>query len=423
MALGPASEAPAVAPTRLDPAFGVGGRILTALDFGDPKFWNYVKIQAAQTEDGRILVLADEFLLRYLPTGKPDRSFAQGGRLRIEKIEGKSPAPGDMAVDSQGRIVVAGGNGDGQIAVRRFTPDGSPDLSFGGGDGIAVTDFGLGALDNLPAATASIWSAGLAVDDAGRIFVSGSMIMSQTSSCAAVGSFVGRLDAIGDVDSTFGNGGATTFGISSNSVTEDVINADAGALLFLGGAGGTCRGGGGPSAMIGRLTADGSLDPAFGSEGWVAPGGSPGRITLDDLGRILLLGGSRLLRLQPSGAIDSRFGHNGVAQIPIRGHWSGLRDLAATPAGGIVAVGTQTHFFHHRGQRRLMVARVGPRGKLDQRFGDGGILKLLFGRDSNTNGNRILLDGDGHATVIGMVGNRRIATGEGLALYRLDLRP
>jgi uncharacterized delta-60 repeat protein len=417
MTIGLASEAPAAATPRLDPTFGVGGRVLTALDIGDPKFWFGARVHAAQTPDGRILVLADELFLRYLPTGKLDRSFAQDGRLRIEKIKGKSSAPGDMAVDSQGRIVVTGGNGEEQIVVRRFTPDGSPDLSFGGGDGIAVTDFGLGALDNLPAATASLWSAGLAVDGAGRIVVSGSMAMSQTSSCVVVDSFVGRLNAIGDVDPTFGNGGATTFGFSSNAVTEDVIGADAGASLFLGGAGGTCRGGGGPNAMIGRLTADGSLDPAFGSEGWVTLSGFPGRIALDNLGRILVLSSRTLLRLLPSGAIDSSFGHNGVARIPIRGHLSALRDLAVTPAGGVVTVGTQTHYVHRSERRRLVVARVGPQGRL----GNRGILKLRFGRASNTNGKQILLDDDGHATVVGMVRDRQIATGEGLALYRLDL--
>ena len=62
-------------------------------------------------------------VLRFMPDGKPDRGFFDNGiyRARI----GRSNTGNKVAIDSDGRIVVAGGasiNGEGHFVVKRFLP-------------------------------------------------------------------------------------------------------------------------------------------------------------------------------------------------------------------------------------------------------------------------------------------------------------
>jgi hypothetical protein len=59
---------------------------------------------------------------------------------------------------------------------------------------------------------------------------------------------------------------------------------------------------------------------------------------------------------------------------------------------------------------------------LDRDFGRAGIVRTRFGGFSDTVGRQVLLDGKGHAIVAGTVSDEELRTGEGLALYRYDLR-
>src|SRR6188768_1016724 len=76
---------------------------------------------------------------RLRAAGDLDPTFGDGGVFTYENA-------GDLSVDDleslpDGRFIVAGGilgDNDGpDFALRRFNADGTPDTSFGGGDGIA----------------------------------------------------------------------------------------------------------------------------------------------------------------------------------------------------------------------------------------------------------------------------------------------
>jgi uncharacterized delta-60 repeat protein len=97
---------------------------------------------------GKIVVMATHesgtfstFLMRFLPSGKRDASFGKRGALDLGRAESDWP----VLLDRRGRLTVAvlqrnesnpkGGSarGPARVTLRRFTPDGHVDRTFGGG--------------------------------------------------------------------------------------------------------------------------------------------------------------------------------------------------------------------------------------------------------------------------------------------------
>src|SRR5262249_38271855 len=82
---------------------------------------------------------------RSLPTaGVLDASFAHTG-LALVPVSNDSAGAESVLVQADGKVVVVGGvsNGlDGDFALARYNPDGSPDNGFGpAGNGTILTDF------------------------------------------------------------------------------------------------------------------------------------------------------------------------------------------------------------------------------------------------------------------------------------------
>src|SRR3954453_21024833 len=109
---------------RLDRSFSENGKLRL------PRIGRHdVASSVALDEQGRILIAgqagAGATLVRLTASGEPDRPFGKDGTIYV-------PAQGgfkSMALDSRGRIVV--GSSDGK--VYRYRPSGEPDLSFGNG--------------------------------------------------------------------------------------------------------------------------------------------------------------------------------------------------------------------------------------------------------------------------------------------------
>src|SRR4051794_20815320 len=125
-----------------DPSFSGDGRAMTPI--GDAQ--DDIPTDVAIDSQGRIVVTgfsdrqdgSSVFpLARYLPNGSLDRSFSGDGRLQ-QVLPGVANATARaVELDSKGRIVVAG-SGDGEFAVARFTPAGRLDPTFSG-DGSVTT--------------------------------------------------------------------------------------------------------------------------------------------------------------------------------------------------------------------------------------------------------------------------------------------
>ena len=130
----------------LDCTFGDQGTVSTAVAEGFSVGVSSLALQA----DGKIVVLGSVFqdysmaLARFQPNGALDETFGVGGKLRYGEGAFQWLAVSDMAVQTDGKIVVAGGGYFGGISadsgLLRFLPNGTLDASFGNG-GQVITDY------------------------------------------------------------------------------------------------------------------------------------------------------------------------------------------------------------------------------------------------------------------------------------------
>ena len=138
----------------LDPSFGTGGTVTTAIG----SFYDHVRALLVQP-DGKILAAGGSYdgseyevaLVRYNPDGSLDSSFGSGGKVTTAT---SGPGGGEayaLALQPDGKIVVGAATGNNtNFVIARYNADGSPDMSFGSG-GLVMTNIGyLRALELQP---------------------------------------------------------------------------------------------------------------------------------------------------------------------------------------------------------------------------------------------------------------------------------
>ena len=117
---------------RLDANFGRGGKVVTDLGGGGDKAW-----AVALQRDGKIVVAGNKgifggVLLRYMTSGKLDPSFGRGGKVLTKNGPRPLDHPTAVAVQPDERIVVTGWNFSGEsFPVARYLNSGKPDGTFG----------------------------------------------------------------------------------------------------------------------------------------------------------------------------------------------------------------------------------------------------------------------------------------------------
>jgi uncharacterized delta-60 repeat protein len=223
---------------------------------------NGVALQA----DGKIVVagtkldvdssgssLTDFALARYNPDGSPDLGFHFGGTETTSFEGGRAEARG-VAIQADGRIVVAGVSREGditQFALARYLPDGSPDSDFDA-DGKVTTNFG--ATDD------EANSVALQAD--GKIVVAG-----VTDGGGSGKNFaLARYNANGHLDTTFGTDGRVVTNLFGIDKAESVaVQADDKIV-----AAGRTTVGDVLGVGLARYNADGTLDSGFGDDGKVS---------------------------------------------------------------------------------------------------------------------------------------------------------
>jgi uncharacterized delta-60 repeat protein len=317
--------------------------------------------------NGQILVV------RYLPDGRLDRSFGSGGifHTALPKARGPFIATSVVPENSTGRLLVAGGYGQGSMLLLRLTPRGRLDRAFGRNrTGVAIAPVG-GIAQSVT------------VQRNGGILVGGS-----NANLNGRPMVVARFTRNGVLDRRFGRGGlaqtvfwnpnlAASAGVSGLATTSDGGVIASGHLDYIGSDG---HG----SAGVFRLSANGRLVHGFGSGGHVevafrnAAGGFaqwfPCATTVGSGGRITVTGDGSTgpdaailsARLSPRGALDPSFGTGGRAVTP--GLRSGDSDTtcgAASSAAGSLTIGVGSTL----GQLR-------PNGAPNGLFAPGGLLRL-----------------------------------------------
>jgi uncharacterized delta-60 repeat protein len=195
------------------------------------------------------------------------------------------------------------------------------------------------------------------------------------------------FDEAGAADTAFGTGGRVQV---PSGVVATTVAADAGGQAILGGY---MYMGYGPGQtyvdwVVARYAADGSLDPAFGTNGMVTidVGGGYDYVydtLVDSAGRIVVCGtgsvegqsGFTAMRLDASGAVDATFGVDGklLTDIP------GRAQVVLDGADRLVAWATGVD---DAGAPVLRVLRFQPDGSADASFGDGGEVHVAVPGDS-----------------------------------------
>jgi uncharacterized delta-60 repeat protein len=196
----------------LDPAFGdtvnSPGTIHHALPGGTLS----LVVAAARQSDQKILVAgygrqtgftdSDFFVARFTAAGQYDTSFSTDGMAWVffDQGDGDNDILGAMALQSDGRIVVAGdvdvSGGDEDAGFARLTPTGALDPTFDGDGGTGNGKFLWDEADDLVAGDESPKS--LAIQPDGRILFAGTDYPLSSSADTAV--FFGRLLANGATD-------------------------------------------------------------------------------------------------------------------------------------------------------------------------------------------------------------------------------
>ncbi|MDQ3011081.1 MAG: hypothetical protein M3X11_10325 [Acidobacteriota bacterium] len=157
-------------------------------------------------------------VLRYKATGSLDTSFNGGAGIAAPLFNGnnRDDAASAVAIDDQGRIVVAGKAWSGasdHFALARLHHDGTPDHSFDG-DGKVITSFG-----PCPSEAKAVM-----FDNSGKLLAAGLV----TGTCVS-GFAMARYNVDGSLDNTFTggnyNGLATTDFSCSGSQTEEGARA------------------------------------------------------------------------------------------------------------------------------------------------------------------------------------------------------
>ena len=288
-------------------------------------------------------------LMRFAPDGRLDPGFGNGGVEvgpfggRFESID----AIRQLAVTADGRIVAAGIRGD-DAAVARYQADGSPDPTFGGGDGVTP----IAKLDGDPSSCKS--PTGLVVGPDGTTNVLLSVGCGGESGELVQASVV-RLDAAGVPDKSFDHDGSQTFSLASRwrCGYAGGLALQADGRLLVGGGDGGCYERRSPFRLA-RINPDGTLDASFGPRGrralrFAGPYAEASDLATDAAGRIVLAGFSgtsefrgmfAAARLTPMGTPDASFGNAGrVTPGPRSPRWSAAFAVALGADGAPVLAG------------------------------------------------------------------------------------
>lgn len=252
---------------RLDPGFGTGGIVRTDFDGDD------IAIGVAVQADGKVVAAGRSIppaggavlaLARYHADGALDASFGIGGKV-TSRFGSLTTIALSVAVQPDQKIVTFGwtasAQNDGDFAVGRFNPDGTPDSGFGAG-GNATTGFG----------SNDIASDGVIQPD-GKIVLAGWTGDQEFEDVA-----LARYNADGSLDTSFGSNGKVVtdlFGRTGDQAFGVALQPN-GKIVAVGRARVFINTGFEGAFAIVRYGPDGVLDPTFGNGGKAVADFGPG---------------------------------------------------------------------------------------------------------------------------------------------------
>jgi len=366
------ANATAGQPGTLDPFWANGsalgsGKLITPIG---PRA-DFASAMAVQP-DGKVLVAG--FCLdiglcaaRYMSDGTLDPSFGGNGKLPQVFVPNAVNVAPSLALLPGGKFLLAGtciDLGDNDFCVFRFNANGSIDSTFGV-NGSVITP--IGSADDRARA--------MLTQPDGKIVVAGKCNNGVDSDfCAA------RYLANGTLDASFGSGGkvVTAFSNRDDAVNAMLLQPD-GKLVLVG----SCNNGTSTDVCALRYEINGALDPSFGVSGKliVVVGSSFSvayAVTLQSDGKLLIAAQCVTvskndfctLRYNANGTPDASFGTSGTLVTSVSTGNDFVTAMTLQPDGKLILAGQCAV----SGQLDFCAVRFTAAGALDATFGTGGKL-------------------------------------------------
>ncbi|MBK5231657.1 MAG: hypothetical protein JJE13_01560 [Thermoleophilia bacterium] len=323
--------------------------------------------------------------------GEPDLTLSGTGH-GIPDVGGTFSIGSSVAIDAEGRILIAGGLADGAVTnflVIRLRPEGSFDPSFHG-NGRVIVDF----------ATAPEESAAEVLIDAQKRIVLAGYVRQALNT--PYDTAIARLTPDGALDQTFSGDGRVTTGTPESDYTRSATLDPAGRIITSGSLVNAETFAG--DALMMRFGTNGAFDQSFGENGFLfddffAPEADGWGIAVDGQGRYVMAGRS------VGGAED----RTSLARYTV--DYPKPPDPDPNPAG-IKCAGVAATISGTPGKDTLKGTK-----KLDVITGLGGndVIKGLSGNDlvCGGNGNDNLVGGPGNDNLVGGPGNDNLVGGPG----------
>lgn len=356
-----------------------------------------------------LILTIDVAAAQTLAPGDLDTTFSRDGMVTTDIRGDAPPDRNDVAsavdIDSEGRIVAAGGSlddlvsagGTNDFAVARYLVDGSLDTSFAG-DGtrtIKMSERGDFVTD-------------LAIDGQDRIVAAGYADVGRSTNFDFA---VARFLENGTLDLDFGTRGRVLTDFGSTSDRGHAVSLDSqGRIVVVGEADASEDPNDFNDFAVARYEPDGDLDPTFDGDGKLATdideADIANGVAIDGQDRIVIAGQSFnqvtftdivVARYEVDGDPDTTFGGDGVATADIENSGEVASDVALDAIGRIVVTGETTA---GDAPNNFSLARFEPDGDLDTTFGQSGTV-VTDVREGDNRPFGIDIDGDGRIVVAG----------------------
>jgi len=274
---------------------------------------------------------------------------------------------------------------------------GSPDPTFGGGDGYSLSSF----LANGHATPNAV-----AVQSDGRIVVAGSTWIPNVTNSNQIA--IARFMPNGNPDPTFSGDGKASLGLANMDIdAADLMILPDGKMLCIGSAWNSTEN----FFLLARLNTDGTLDHNFDGDGIVtlqivSSFKGAGTVALQPDGKMVAAGYANLtgyeefalIRIKPDGTLDNSFGGgDGIVTIPVGESYAGAEDVLIQPDGKIVAAG----YAVANGYEDFALIRLNTNGILDQGFGGGDGIVIASFTNKNDVATSVALQSDGKIVLAG----------------------
>ncbi|WP_020567835.1 T9SS type A sorting domain-containing protein [Neolewinella persica] len=360
----------------------------------------------------------DIVVMRFMPDGSVDSSFAVNGLFRNQNDKG-SDLGYDLHLFDDGSILACGSfsnddPNDTDFNVFKLTPEGELDSMFGT-DGSTVVKID----------SSQDYARSIAVADNGDIYLGGD---SKVLGFGFDRSVILKLTATGKVDSTFGNNGVFMWntdvpdGVSTSNVRRLLIAPDGNLLTS-----GRTKPNSNDRISLYKVLPDGSgLDTNFADRGelLLPLQGSGYGLAIHPDSTILVTGNNLttdgfdlvVAAFDQNGVEKDDFGVFGVVTINPGPNDVGL-DIAVQPDGKIVVGGETGGNIRTGPPRKFLAARLDITGKMDSTWGDAGIVTTMTS-DFFAFPNAIMVQRDGKIVLGG--GSATTTSGNDLTLVRYN---